>query len=115
MAATTRARAATRCREHLKRNNQPDLDEIPVTSLPQTPIKNPPVKKVRERENISTFELFSAIQSRSTKQDATFSNVSIIERTTKETSKKIDHLSETVNQLHKIVSENKEKITFLEI
>jgi hypothetical protein len=50
MAATTRARAATRCREHLKRNNQPDLDEIPVTSLPQTPIKNPPVKKERERE-----------------------------------------------------------------
>ena len=59
-------------------------------------------------------ELFSAIQSLSTKQDATLSKVSIIERATEETSKKIDNLSETVNQLHKIESENKEKITFLE-
>eukprot|EP00063_Salmo_salar_P045371 XP_014020206.1 PREDICTED: immunoglobulin superfamily member 3-like [Salmo salar] len=50
----------------------------------------------------------------STKQNATLSKVSIIEWATEETSKKIDNLSETVNQLHKIVSENKEKIMFLE-
>lgn len=58
-------------------------------------------------------ELYSAIQSLSTKQDATLSKVSIIERATEETSK-IDKLSETVSQLHTIVSENKEKLTFLE-
>ena len=34
--------------------------------------------------------------------------MSIIERATEETSKKIDHLSETVRQLHTVVSENKE-------
>ena len=89
-----------------KRKNITDQDEILATSLPQPPIKNPPGKKVRE--NISMFELFSAIQSLSTKQDAVLSNVSIIERATKETSKNIDNLSDTVNQLHKIVSENKE-------
>jgi uncharacterized coiled-coil protein SlyX len=95
-----------------KRKNKTDQDEIFATSLPQTPSKNPPVKKVKE--DISMSEFFSAIQSLSIKQDATLSKVSIIERATEETSKKIDNLSETVNQLREIVSENKEKITFLE-
>jgi hypothetical protein len=53
------------------------------------------VKKVKE--DISMSELFSAIQSLSTKQDATLSNVSIIEWVTEKTSKKINHLSETVS------------------
>lgn len=95
-----------------KRKNKTYQDEILATSLPQIPINNPPVKKLKE--DISMSELFSAIQSLSTKQDATLSKVSIIERATEETSKKIDNLSETVSQLHKIVSENKERITFLE-
>lgn len=58
-------------------------------------------------------ELLTEIHTLTTKQDATFSEVSTIERATKETSMKMDGLSENACQLHTDVSGNKEKITFL--
>ena len=58
-------------------------------------------------------ELFNVIQTLTTKQNTTFFKGSIIERATEET-KKMYNLSETVRQLHTVVSETTKNITFLE-
>lgn len=79
-----------------------------------TPSKSPPGKKKKDSGDISLAEIFDAIQSLNSKQDATLQKITHIESSIDVTTAAVNSLSDTVNRLLSDVATQGEKICKVE-
>lgn len=75
-----------------------------------TPSKSPPGKKKKDAEDISLAEIFNAIQSLNSKQDAVFQKITHIESSVDVTTAAVNSLSDTVNRFLSDVATQGEKV-----
>lgn len=75
-----------------------------------TPSKSPPGKKKKSDSVVSLTEIFDAIQSLNSKQDAVFQKITRIESSIEITTAAVNSLSDTVNRLLSDVAAHGEKI-----